>query len=183
MRITKIAFQACSLNLNSAVQETAAQWDLQQPAVRSTMWVRDFSRLESTTWRWWSRFSPVGTHCRAGCAKSTVSSEPHNAFCSYEAAGCQAPGIYVRSKRHVHRGRRNGAFISQGPWRRPNLVAACHLREGSARVRFAGGFRARKPWLPRCSYPCRGESHRSPETSFVKPGCEPRLLNVDPRGP
>jgi hypothetical protein len=112
-----------------------------------------------------------------------TSREPRVAVCSYEAAGCQAPGIFVRSKRHVHRGRRNGAFISQGPWRRPNLVAACQLREGSARVRFAGGFRARKPWLPRCSYPCRGESHRSPETSFVKPGCEPRLLNVDPRGP
>ena len=31
-------------------------------AVRSTEWVGDFRRLESTTWRWWTRTSPVGTH-------------------------------------------------------------------------------------------------------------------------
>ena len=31
-------------------------------AVRSTEWVGDFSRLESTTWRWWTRFAPDGTH-------------------------------------------------------------------------------------------------------------------------
>ena len=72
---------------------------------------------------------------------------------------------------------------AKGPRRRPSLVAACHVREVSARVRFAGGFRVWKRWLPRCSHPCRCESHRRPETSFVKPGCEPRLLNVDPRCP
>jgi hypothetical protein len=31
-------------------------------AVRSTAWVGDFSRVESTTWRWWPRFVPDGTH-------------------------------------------------------------------------------------------------------------------------
>jgi hypothetical protein len=35
--------------------------DLQQPAVRSMKWVGDFSRLESTTWSWWPKTSPVGT--------------------------------------------------------------------------------------------------------------------------
>ena len=49
-----------------AVQETAAQSDLQQPAVRSMKWVGDFSRLESTTWRWWPRFVPDGTACSPG---------------------------------------------------------------------------------------------------------------------
>ena len=76
-----------------------------------------------------------------------------------------------------------GPSKAKGPCRRPSLVAAFHVREVSARVRFAGGFRAWKGWLPRCSYPCRCESHRRPETSFVKPGREPRLLNVDPRCP
>lgn len=38
--------------LQATVQETAAQWDLQQAAVRSTEWVGDFNRLESMTWRW-----------------------------------------------------------------------------------------------------------------------------------
>jgi hypothetical protein len=37
------------------VQETAAQSGLQQPAVRSMKWVADFCRVESTTWRWWTR--------------------------------------------------------------------------------------------------------------------------------
>lgn len=74
---------------------------------------------------------------------------------------------------------------AKGPLQRPSLVAACHLREVSARVRFAAGFRAWKRWLPRCSYPCRCEWHRRPETSFVKPGREPRLrrstLSVNPQ--
>jgi hypothetical protein len=30
-------------------QRTAAQWDLQQPAVRSMKWVGDLGHLESTT--------------------------------------------------------------------------------------------------------------------------------------
>ena len=38
-------------------KETAAQRDLQQPAVRSMKWVGDFSRLESMTWSWWARMT------------------------------------------------------------------------------------------------------------------------------
>jgi hypothetical protein len=33
--------------------------DLQQPAIRSKKWVRDFGRLESTAWRWWTRLSQM----------------------------------------------------------------------------------------------------------------------------
>ena len=45
----------------------------------------------------------------------TASKSAYTTVCSYEAGGCQAPGVYVRSKRHLHRGRRSGSFISQGP--------------------------------------------------------------------
>ena len=50
-----------------AVQETAAQrahvtqQDEIGTPVRSAVWVGDFRRLKSTAWRWWPRFSPVGT--------------------------------------------------------------------------------------------------------------------------
>ena len=36
--------------------------DPNNAAVRSMKWVADFSLLESTTWRWWPRFVPDGTH-------------------------------------------------------------------------------------------------------------------------
>ena len=42
-------------------------------AVRLTMWVSDFRSLKSTTWRWWTRRSPVGTIESAGCAAWTPS--------------------------------------------------------------------------------------------------------------
>ena len=64
--------------VNAAVQETAAQWALQQPAVRSTKWVDDFSRLESTTWRWWPRFVPDGTACSLGSNSLKRSAAPHS---------------------------------------------------------------------------------------------------------
>jgi hypothetical protein len=38
-------------------------------AVRSTEWVGDFSRLDSTTWRWWPRFVPDGTGWPTGSKK------------------------------------------------------------------------------------------------------------------
>ena len=46
------AFKPATRN-RVTVRETAAQWDLRQPAVRSMKWVVDFSRFKSTTWRWW----------------------------------------------------------------------------------------------------------------------------------
>jgi hypothetical protein len=49
--------------------------------VRSMMWVNELDPLKSTTWRWWPRFSPNGTHCPAGCAKSKCSREPRRAVC------------------------------------------------------------------------------------------------------
>jgi len=81
MALARFAFQACSFSKGSGSGDRCTT-DVPKPphinvtAVRSTKWVGDFSRLESTIWSWWTTFSPVGTAWRVGWALSTALGRP-----------------------------------------------------------------------------------------------------------
>jgi hypothetical protein len=69
-----------------------------KPAVRSMKWVGDFSRLESTTWRWWPRFVPDGTGWRLGSGK-------RSAFRRRRRFEAHFSGVYMDRRRHGLEGR------------------------------------------------------------------------------